>query len=481
MAIKIYNTLTKRKEEFLPLKEGKVGMYVCGVTVYDFSHIGHARAMIVFDVIYRYLCYKGYEVTYVRNYTDIDDKIIKKANEEGISTEEIAQRYIKEFDKDMEALRVKLPTYSPKATEHIREMIEMIEILQHKGYAYQIEGDVYFRVNRFSDYGKLSGKRIEELRAGARIEVDERKEDPLDFALWKKSKPGEPFWESPWGKGRPGWHIECSVMSQKYLGETFDIHGGGMDLIFPHHENEIAQSEAATGKPFVRYWIHNGFVRINKEKMSKSLGNIFTIREVLQKWHPEVLRLFFLSYHYRSPVEYSEENLSKAKLTLDRFYSLLKSLKEMESEAKENSSQQDTILKEIETLHSKFEQAMDDDFNTAKALAVLNTFVREVNREINTKGCLSKDSIQRTKMIFNSIGDVFGIFLDDPDEYFDSEKKRKLAILGISEQEITRLIEERSIARKKKDWRKADAIREELSRKGIILEDTPKGTIWKVS
>ena len=322
MPLHIYNTLTKRKEAFKPIVDGEVRMYVCGVTVYDLCHIGHARAAIIFDVVYRYLKYLEYKVTYVRNFTDVDDKIIKRANNEKVSSEEIAERYIKEFYTDMNALGVEIPDCEPKATVHIPEMIEMIKKLIEKGYAYQANGDVFYSVRKFTEYGRLSGKNMDELLSGARVEIDEKKKDPLDFALWKASKPGEPWWESPWGKGRPGWHIECSAMGQKYLGEYFDIHGGGKDLVFPHHENEIAQSHAATGHPPVKYWIHNGFVNINKEKMSKSLGNFFTIKDVLKKFNPEVIRFFLLSSHYRSPIDFSDQNLNEAKINLDRFYDL---------------------------------------------------------------------------------------------------------------------------------------------------------------
>ena len=318
MSLKIYNTLTGKKEEFHPLKEGKVGMYVCGVTAYDFSHIGHARAAVVFDVIFRYFKYRGYEVTYVRNYTDVDDKIINKANDERVDTKIIAERYILEYDRDMEALKVEMPTFIPRATEHIPEMLRLIERLIENGYGYEVQGDVFYEVSKFKPYGELSGKDIDQLQSGARVEVDDRKKAPLDFALWKASKPGEPAWESPWGKGRPGWHIECSAMSQHFLGETFDIHGGGADLIFPHHENEIAQAEGATGKPFVRYWIHNGFVNINQENMSKSLGNIFTIREILESYHPEAIRVFLLSHHYRSRVDFSDQSLKEAQMSWGR-------------------------------------------------------------------------------------------------------------------------------------------------------------------
>jgi len=322
--LRIYNTLSGKKEAFKPLREKKVGMYACGVTVYDLCHIGHARSTVVFDVIFRYLRFLGYEVTYVRNITDVDDKIIKKANEEEVGCEEIAHRYIREFNSDMEALGLEKPTHEPKATEHIRGMIRMTEGLMGKGYAYQADGDVFFSVEKFKGYGKLSKRNLDQMRAGARVEIDEKKRNPLDFALWKTSKPGEPSWDSPWGRGRPGWHIECSVMSQAYLGDTIDIHGGGKDLIFPHHENEITQSEGATGKPLAQFWVHNGFVNINREKMSKSLGNILTIKDILKFYHPEIIRLFLLSHHYRSPVDFSDRNLAEAKMGMDRFYSTLK-------------------------------------------------------------------------------------------------------------------------------------------------------------
>src|SRR5512136_3124072 len=329
MPLRVYNTLSGGKEEFVPLRPGKVGMYVCGVTVYDYSHIGHARAYVAFDVILRYLRYLGYDVTYVRNYTDIDDKIIKRANSDGVPFYEISERFIKEFDRDMAELGVEVPDVQPKATEHLAEIISLVTTLIDKGYAYQAGGDVYFCVDKFASYLKLSKRNLEEMQAGARIEVDEKKRHPMDFALWKEAKAGEPFWDSPWGKGRPGWHIECSAMSLKYLGETLDIHGGGQDLIFPHHENEIAQSEAATGRPFVRYWLHNGFVNINAEKMSKSLGNFFTIREVLEKYDREVLRFFLLSAHYRSPLDFSDQNLTEAEAGMERIYGALAGIDEL--------------------------------------------------------------------------------------------------------------------------------------------------------
>jgi len=508
MTLRIHNTFTGKKEDFVPLHEKKVGLYVCGVTVYDLCHIGHARSAIVFDTIYRYFRYRGYDVTFVRNFTDIDDKIIRRANEEGVDCKTIAEKYIGEFNIDMGGLGLEKPSVEPRATEHIPEMIQLISTLIQKGYAYQGGGDIFFSVERFKDYGKLSKRNLEEMQAGARVEIDEKKENPLDFALWKSSKTGEPFWESPWGKGRPGWHIECSVMSQKYLGETFDIHGGGRDLIFPHHENEIAQSEAATGKPFVRYWIHNGFVNINKEKMSKSLGNILTIKEILKDWHPEILRLFFLSHHYRSPVDYSEDSFLEAKSGLDRFYTTLKSIKDelarvpspLTGETLQLSSPStgegkggggggrasvpNECRQAIESFQIRFEEAMDDDFNTAQALG----YFYELQTHLNSLLSLSKGNptekiaslLRKGLEYFSSMGWVFGLFRDDPEKYLDRQKKEGLKKLNLSDEEILRSIEERNAARKEKNWRRADEIRNNLLSKGIILEDTPSGTIWKI-
>ncbi len=474
MSLYIYNTLTKRKEAFKPIVEGEVRMYVCGVTVYDLCHIGHARAAIVFDVIYRYLKYLGYKVTYVRNFTDVDDKIIKRANNENVSSEEIAERYIKEFYTDMNALGVEIPNCEPKATVHIPEMIEMIKKLIEKGYAYQANGDVFYSVRKFSEYGRLSGKNTDELLSGARVEIDEKKKDPLDFALWKASKTGEPWWDSPWGKGRPGWHIECSAMGQKYLGKYFDIHGGGKDLVFPHHENEIAQSHAATGHPPVKYWIHNGFVNINKEKMSKSLGNFFTIKDVLKKFNPEVIRFFLLSSHYRSPIDFSDQNLNEAKTNLERFYDLF-----LFAESKIQDSRfkiQNLQLASCNLqLIQKFEEAMNDDFNTAQAIGYLNTELHRLN-SIRNKG---SEFLQGIATLIK-IGKVLGLFEQNPAEYFEREKSEGLASIGILEGEIKRLISERERARKEKRWKDGDRIRDELSQKGIILEDTPQGTIWKI-
>jgi len=486
MALQIYNTMKKNKEPFVPLKEGSVGMYACGVTVYDFSHIGHARALVVFDVIYRYLKYRGYAVTYVRNYTDIDDKIIRRAQEEGVTYKDISERYIKEFDYDMELLGMEKPTVVPRATDHIAEMIAMVQALIAKGFAYEVDGDVYFNVGRFSEYGKLSGKNIEDLNAGARIEVDERKQSPLDFALWKKSKDGEPFWECPWGRGRPGWHIECSAMSQKYLGKTFDIHGGGMDLIFPHHENEIAQAECASGEPFARYWMHNGFVNINQQKMSKSLKNFFTIREILDTYHPEVLRLFLLSNHYRSPVDYSEQNLTEAKTGLDRFYALLKDMDEITALDKGSAAQslgERKLANELKAFPDKFQEAMDDDFNTAEALGHLFTLTRSLNAIVDQKKKfptfqIAEGTFAMAKDHFRMAGDIFGLFKESPQEYFQKQKDKGIASAGISPEEIEQLIKDRELARKSKDFAKSDAIRNQLLEKGIILKDTPQGTEW---
>jgi cysteinyl-tRNA synthetase len=488
MTIRIHNTSTGKKEDFIPLHEKKVGMYVCGVTVYDLCHIGHARSAIVFDTIYRYFRYRGLDVTFVRNFTDIDDKIIRRANEEGVDWKTVAEKYIREFNIDMGRLGLEKPSVEPKATEHIPEMIQLISTLIQKGFAYPGGGDIFYSVEKFKDYGKLSKRNLEDMKAGARVDIDEKKENPLDFALWKASKPGEPFWESPWGKGRPGWHIECSVMSQKYLGETFDIHGGGRDLTFPHHENEIAQSEAATGKPFVRYWIHNGFVNINKEKMSKSLGNILTIKEILKDWHPEVLRLFFLSHHYRSPVDYSEDSFLEAKSGLDRFYSTLyaiqEELKKPLSKEKFDSSVIEHCRQAIESFHAQFEEAMDDDFNTAQALGYFYDLQTHLNSLLSiSKGNPTEEIASILKQgldTFMMKGRVFGLFREDPEKYLDQQKKEGLKRLKLTEEEIFRSVEERNLSRKEKNWKRADEIRNDLLSKGIVLEDTPLGTNWKL-
>ncbi len=470
MMIYITNTMSGEKEEFKPLEDRTVKMYVCGPTVYDHAHIGHARSAVVFDVIRRWLEYRGYKVIYVRNYTDVDDKIIKRAKEEGISWKEVAEKYIASYEEDMKALNVKEPTYKPRVTEHIREIIEMIDGLIEKGYAYEAGGDVYFSVKKFPEYGKLSKRNVEELRAGARIEPGENKKDPLDFALWKKSKEGEPGWESPWGVGRPGWHIECSVMSMKYLGETMDIHGGGLDLIFPHHENEIAQSESYTGKTFARYWVHNGFVMVNKEKMSKSLGNFFTIKEILERFSPDVLRLFLLSTHYRSPIDFSFERLEDAERALKRLLNFLDSLKTIDG-IQEVDGEGEPIP--VGKYRRMFESAMDDDFNTAKAVGALFELVKRANllkdRALK-EGRITKDekvsfreAVEFVENALRTLG-------------FKLEKERES---GLEEKLIELLIEVRGELRKKKEFQLADLIRDRLKELGIALEDLPTGTVYK--
>ncbi|GAM09188.1 cysteine--tRNA ligase [Geobacter sp. OR-1] len=488
MTLRIYNTMTGGKEEFVPLEPGKVKMYVCGVTVYDYCHIGHARAYVAFDMIYRYLKYSGFDVTYVRNYTDIDDKIIKRANEQGIPWHEVAERFIVEFNKDMTALGIQIPTHEPKATGHIPEIIAIVQSLVEKGFAYEVNGDVYFRVAKFPAYLKLSKRNLDDMQAGARVDVDERKENPMDFALWKASKPGEPAWESPWGGGRPGWHIECSAMSMKYLGETFDIHGGGKDLVFPHHENEIAQSEAANGKQFVRYWMHNGFVNINAEKMSKSLGNFFTIKEVLSRYDAEVLRFFLLSAHYRSPIDFSDQNLSEAESGLERIYKALAGIDGAISAncVDEHSSivEAETELTEkVSTFSGRFRDAMDDDFNTALAIGTVFELVRSVNRflaEVRPVSASRQELLRMARKHISDVGNVLGIFSSAPEDYILRIKGRKVEGLAIAEEEIEKMIEERALARKSKDFARSDEIRDLLLGKGIELLDGPKGTTWRV-
>ena len=486
MTINIYNTLTRKKETFEPLREGKIGMYVCGITAYDRCHIGHARSAVVFDVIVRFLRKVGYDVTFVRNFTDIDDKIINRAREEGIGTEELAEREIAHFYEDMDALGVKRADVEPRATEHIPEIVALIERLIERGFAYESQGDVYFSVRRFPDYGKLSRRDLEQLMAGARIMPGEKKKDPLDFALWKAAKPGEPSWESPWGRGRPGWHIECSAMSMKYLGETFDIHGGGLDLAFPHHENEIAQSEAATGKQFVKYWVHNGFVTIKGEKMSKSLGNFITIKDILETFHPEAVRLFLLSKHYRSPLDYSPESLKEATAALDRCYNALHEAAEIISMPVKKQRPLPEHVNEsaafIHALDEKVTSSMSDDFNTAKALGYLFDAVRNLNRIIecarNKPSALYKDVLAECVNIVMEVSNVFGILKEEPEKYLQERNLKALEASGLTLSELDRLIDERNKARKEKDFKRADEIRDELSKKGIFLKDTPSGTKW---
>ncbi|QOX77635.1 cysteine--tRNA ligase [Trichlorobacter lovleyi] len=486
MALRLYNTLSGEKEPFVPRIAGKVGMYVCGVTVYDFCHIGHARAGIVFDMIYRYLRFSGYDVTYIRNYTDIDDKIINRANQEGTDYRTIADRYIATFDEDMDRLGMLRPTIEPKATDHIEDIVAIIQRLIENGHAYAVDGDVYFAVETFSTYLKLSGRNLEDMLAGARVDVDERKRNPMDFALWKGSKPGEPFWQSPWGAGRPGWHIECSAMSMRFLGPSFDIHGGGKDLVFPHHENEIAQSEGANGCQFVKYWLHNGFVNINSEKMSKSLGNFFTIREVLELFDPETLRFFILQAHYRSPLDYSDQNLREAQAGLSRIYEALAALDlalEKPATATAPLASAAEFAEKVAGLLPRFKEAMDDDFNTAQALGSLFDVVRTLNRLLAEGGGNSsavRADLERLQAAVAEIGAVLGLFLIKPSDWLAAREAEKAQHLEISPEEIDGLLLERAAARKNKDFKRSDEIRDYLLARDIQLLDTPQGTTWKV-
>ena len=466
--MKIFNTLTKKKEEFVPLEEGKVRMYVCGPTVYNYIHIGNARPMIVFDTVRRYFEYKGYDVNYVSNFTDVDDKIIKKAIEEQVSAQEISQRYIAECKKDMAGMNVKPATKHPLATEEICGMVEMISELIDKGYAYEKNGTVYFSTRKFKDYGKLSHKNLDDLRSGGRsllVSGEDEKEDPLDFVLWKPKKEGEPFWKSPWSDGRPGWHIECSVMSKKYLGEQIDIHAGGEDLIFPHHENEIAQSEAANGKEFARYWMHNAFLNIDNRKMSKSLGNFRTVREISEQYDLQVLRFFMLSAHYRSPLNFSAELMEASKNGLERIINATDNLKHLlgATTVEEMSAEEKEAFAKTDVYVAEFEKAMDDDFNTADAIAAIFDLVKYANTTATAES--SKEYLQSLLDRIVKLGDVLGLILDKKEELLDAD--------------IEKLIEERQAARKAKDFARADAIRDELLEKGIILKDTREGVQWK--
>ena len=489
MEIKFQNTLSRQKETFTPLSPPRVTMYVCGVTAYDESHLGHARAAVIFDVLYRFLRYLGYEVIYVRNYTDIDDKIIRRAQEEGKSAKELAEFYIRSYDEDMKALKVLKPTHEPRATEHIPQIIALIERLIEKGFAYVVEGDVYFAVEKFPEYGKLSGRNLEEMKAGARVSVSEKKRHPLDFALWKAEKPGEPSWESPWGRGRPGWHIECSAMAMHYLGESIDIHGGGLDLIFPHHENEIAQSEAATGKPFVRYWLHNGMVTVGREKMSKSLGNFVTIKQMLARHHPEALRLFLLSMHYRSPLDYSDKVVSDHAKALEGFYETLYLLRRLSPVAEAPPANQEKPLSKLrETISSfkdRFLSALADDLNTARAIGELFSLEKALNNLLKLCGRRpTKAHLELARAgeeaAREMAGKILGILEEEPEAFVEARREEALRAKGLEREEIEALIREREKARQEKDFPRADAIRDELAQKGILLRDTPWGTFWKV-
>lgn len=465
--MKLYNTLTRKKEEFEPLEEGKVKIYVCGPTVYNYIHIGNARPYIIFDTIRRYMEYKGYEVTYVQNFTDVDDKIINKANEENTDMSVISNRYIEETLKDEQGLNIKSATYNPRVTQEMPEIIEMIKTLVNKGFAYEVDGSVYYNTAKFNEYGKLSKKNIDELQAGAseRVDIDTNKKNPMDFILWKPAKPNEPKWQSPWGEGRPGWHIECSVMAKKYLGDTIDIHAGGEDLIFPHHENEIAQSEAASGKPFAKYWLHNGFMNIDNKKMSKSTGNFFTLREIANEFPYEVIRFFILNAQYRSPINFSRELVQSAQNGLERIKNSLSNIDYTIQNTKiQNLSEAEKeLLKELPKFKQDFENAMDDDFNTADAVTAIYEIAKFANININENS--SKEFAESVKSIFKLLTDVLGLL----------QTKQKL---DIDEVEIQNLIDKRQEAKKAKDFKLADEIRDDLKQKGIILEDTRQGVRW---
>lgn len=461
--MKIFNTMTRRKEEFVPLDKNEVKIYACGPTVYNYIHIGNARPLCVFDVLRRYLEYRGYNVRFVQNFTDVDDKIIKRANEEGLSFEEVSKKYIKEFWTDAHGLNFKDATVHPKATENIDEIINIIKTLEEKGYAYAVDGDVYYRTLKFKDYGKLSHQPIEDLQSGARIAIGEKKENPLDFALWKAAKEGEPYWDSPWGKGRPGWHIECSAMNKRYLGDSIDIHCGGKDLVFPHHENEIAQSEAANDAPFAKYWMHNGYINVDNVKMSKSLGNFKTVREIANVYGYEVIRYFLISSHYRSPINYSIDIIEQCQSALDRLYTCRESLDFAIKNAKSDIDDDEEILKLIASAKDEFIKAMDDDLNTADGIAAVFNLVSTINTEIINKE-VSLNVCKKAAEMFDELTGVLGLLYNRKSNDIDDN--------------IEKLIEQRQIARANKDWATADKIRDELKAKGIILKDTPQGVTW---
>ena len=461
--MKIFNTMTRRKEEFVPLDKNEVKIYACGPTVYNYIHIGNARPLCVFDVLRRYLEYRGYNVRFVQNFTDVDDKIIKRANEEGLTFEEISKKYIKEFWTDAHGLNFKDATVHPKATENIDEIINIIKTLEEKGYAYAVDGDVYYRTLKFKDYGKLSHQPIEDLQSGARIAIGEKKENPLDFALWKAAKEGEPYWDSPWGKGRPGWHIECSAMNKRYLGNSIDIHCGGKDLVFPHHENEIAQSEAANDAPFAKYWMHNGYINVDNVKMSKSLGNFKTVREIANVYGYEVIRYFLISSHYRSPINYSIDIIEQCQSALDRLYTCRESLDFAIKNAKSDIPDDEKILNLIASAKDEFIKAMDDDFNTADGIAAVFDLVSTINTEIINKE-VSLNVCKKAAEMFDELTGVLGLVYNRKSNEIDDD--------------IEKLIEQRQTARANKDWATADKIRDELKAKGIILKDTPQGVTW---
>ncbi|HCU2829154.1 TPA: cysteine--tRNA ligase [Clostridioides difficile] len=463
--MKVYNTLTRTKEEFVPLEEGKVKMYVCGPTVYNYIHIGNARPFIIFDTLRRYLEYRGYDVTYVQNFTDVDDKIINRSHEEGISPEEVAAKYIKEYFVDCDGLGIKRATVHPQVTDNIQQIIEFIKELEDKGYTYAVNGDVYFDTNKFEGYGKLSGQKQEDLEAGARIEVNDQKRHPMDFVLWKAKKEGEPGWDSPWGEGRPGWHIECSVMSKRYLGETIDIHAGGQDLTFPHHENEIAQSEARSGKTFSKYWMHNGYININDEKMSKSKGNFFTVRDISKLYDLEIVRFFMLSAHYRNPVNFSDEMLNQAKAGLERLYNTKEKLEFTLSNLVESplTEKEVELVKELDDFRQKFIDAMDDDVNTADAVSVIFELAKLINSNVD-----ENSSLEFAKKCLDEFNELTGVL--------NIVNKKKDTVL---DKDIEELIQKRTDAKKNKEFQLADDIRQQLLDMGIVLEDTRQGVKWK--
>ena len=487
MTITIYNTLSGKREDLKPLEPGHVKLYVCGITTYDYCHIGHARSALAFDMIVRYLRYRNYKVTYVRNFTDIDDKIIVRAREQNCSPDELANRFINEFYVDMDKLGVDRPDIEPKATEHIAEMTGIISELIDKGMAYQAGNDVYYIVESFPEYGKLSGRNLEDMQAGARISVNEQKRNPMDFVLWKGSKPGEPTWESPWGPGRPGWHVECSAMSRKYLGETFDIHGGGKDLIFPHHENEIAQSEGASGKTFVTTWIHHGFVTIRDEKMSKSLGNFLTIRDILSNYHPEILRFFIFSTHYRNPLDFSETAMQDATTGLVRLYKCIAAVNNLDLAAGDKQSQSvidDKDQANVKALEERFQQAMDNDFNTAQAQGIFFDTAKTINRilkDLPTSPLPADISfLKNAGSTLKKLGDIMGILREEAEYFLDTRKQQMLAEIDIDETTIETLVAERFQCRIEKNWIRSDEIRDHLLKKNIALKDGPDGTEWSV-
>lgn len=463
--MRVYNTLTKQKEEFIPIVPGEVKMYVCGPTVYNFFHIGNGRTFIVFDTIRRYLEYRGYKVTFIQNFTDIDDKMINKANDEGITVKELGDKYIKEYYQDADALKIERATVNPRATEYINDIISFVQELIEAGFAYEVDGDVYYRTKKFDNYGRLTGQNLDDLQAGARISVDERKKDPMDFAVWKAKKEGEPAWDSPWGQGRPGWHIECSCMAKKLLGDTIDIHAGGMDLKFPHHENEIAQSEAVTGKPFANYWLHSAFVNVDNKKMSKSLNNFFTAREILEEYDADTIRFLMLSGHYRIQINFTKELLDSAKSSVERLYNCINNLENLKDEVsrKAMNNEEENYLKSLDKYSKKFVEKMDDDFNTADAITVLFDLTKDINNNININS--SVELCEKAEELIRELGNPLGIL--------QNHMKKDL------ESEIQELIDKRQQARKDKDFALADKIRDDLKNRNIVLEDTPQGVRWK--